>query len=78
MSALPCPACHKTKSEVSSSRPVRAIIRRRRVCSACGHRWSTVEISEAVFKSLVRGDSADHRARVLKRIAEDLLELAEK
>lgn len=76
MNAIMCPACTSTKgSAVKDSRIVKATVRRRRTCLACGHRWTTIEISEQVFKGLVNGDSVAHRNRVIKRIAEELLGL---
>jgi len=75
---LACPACASQNVSVVETRgngP--GSLRRRRVCDSCGHRWSTIEISEAVFKSLARGDGADHRAKILRRIAQELQDLAQ-
>ena len=44
---MKCPQCQATKSEVTDSRPNRAGLRRRRKCVACGHRWTTYEMTIA-------------------------------
>jgi transcriptional regulator NrdR family protein len=46
--AMPCPRCSSTESDVIDSRPSmvlgHASVRRRRVCQKCGHRYSTFEL----------------------------------
>ena len=37
-----CPLC-KGETDVIDSRPTKNMIRRRRKCQSCGHRFSTVE-----------------------------------
>lgn len=48
-----CPRCGTQEVRVINSRPantpVEPIIRRRRVCLACGQRWTTYEITEAAY-----------------------------
>ena len=47
-------SCGYEDSFVYESRPhINGHIRRRRKCSECGRRWSTVEVSEAVFRRLL-------------------------
>lgn len=42
---LKCPSCDKTASVVKDSRGTDVgHIRRRRMCLACNHRWSTIEV----------------------------------
>lgn len=49
-----CPSCGSDRYGVKDSRPAKLgkaqVIRRRRVCSHCGHRESTLEIPEALAK----------------------------
>lgn len=40
---MKCPACHAPDSRVLDSRPRDYGVRRRRQCSACGHRFTTRE-----------------------------------
>ena len=48
MSAL-CPRCNH-HSKVVGSRPDKdGVIRRRRECLACRHKWSTYEVTDEVF-----------------------------
>lgn len=76
MKGLPCPACHSDYGNaVKDSRIIKSTVRRRRTCLKCGHKWSTVEINDTVFQSLIRGDSADHRNSVIKRVVTELMEL---
>lgn len=42
--AMKCPACASNDSLVVDSRPSESIIRRRRRCCKCQHRWSTIEM----------------------------------
>jgi transcriptional repressor NrdR len=71
---LACPTCGGHRLAVIDTRKTNGhgAIRRRRKCEACGYRYSTIEISEAVFKSLVKSDTlAGHRAQ-LKRLLADV------
>lgn len=38
-----CPTCTSPNGHVVDSRPVSYGVRRRRVCDACGNRWTTQE-----------------------------------
>lgn len=43
---MKCPKCGREEGKVLDSRPFQEnMIRRRRVCERCNHRWSTVEFS---------------------------------
>lgn len=42
--ALLCPRCGTGRVAVTDSRPSAKTIRRRRMCRACGYRWSTIEV----------------------------------
>jgi transcriptional regulator NrdR family protein len=64
---LACPACGGHQLAVVNTRKSNGhgAIRRRRKCTTCGYRYSTIEISEAVFKSLVKSDTlSGHRAQL--------------
>ena len=57
-----CPKCRKgTPSVTRDSRGVELnglpIIRRRRECHHCGHRWNTAEIPVSVLDDLARATS---------------------
>lgn len=41
---MQCTACGSDRHTVIDSRPSGGLIRRRRCCSACLHRWSTIEM----------------------------------
>lgn len=71
--ALACPACGRHRLAVIDSRKSNGhgAVRRRRKCEDCGYRYSTIEISEAVFKSLVKSDTlSGHRASLKRMVAE--------
>jgi ribosomal protein S27AE len=61
-----CPHCGEQSVRVIDSRPLTAgtepVVRRRRVCSACSHRWSTYEITDAAYASICE------TARLLKEL----------
>lgn len=42
-SGIACPQCQGNDTSVRDSRPSGTMIRRRRLCMACGHRFSTFE-----------------------------------
>ncbi|WP_373691513.1 hypothetical protein [Methyloversatilis sp.] len=44
---IPCPGCLDTRSRVLETRMVVEGLRRRRLCTGCGQRWTTVELSAA-------------------------------
>lgn len=48
-----CPAC-QGPSLVINSRATAKGLRRRRVCSACQGRWSTIEVDEETYEQLMR------------------------
>jgi Zn ribbon nucleic-acid-binding protein len=58
--AIACPICNAA-SVVKHSRQRDGTLRRQRECYKCGHRWFTVEMPEADFKSL-RDSRARHSA----------------
>jgi transcriptional regulator NrdR family protein len=64
---LSCPTCGSPNISVTDTRGTGSpgTLRRRRLCTTCGYRYSTIEISEAVFKSLVKSDTlSGHRAQL--------------
>lgn len=44
---MPCPLCNHPDSRVLRTTERNGQIRRTRQCERCGHRWPTVEITEA-------------------------------
>lgn len=40
---MQCPSCSAGESDIINSRQRDHVVRRRRKCAACGHRWSTIE-----------------------------------
>ncbi len=75
---MTCEACHGTTT-VIDSRSQRSTIRRRRKCDKCGFRFTTYEISDAIFatlKNLVWVKKALHEASIVANtVAEAMLEL---
>ena len=47
-----CPQCNGSDTEVIDSRPYTKSVRRRRQCSACGHRFTTLETHGNTMKKL--------------------------
>ena len=55
MSKYQCPQCKGGQSSVletlAAVKPIQgrwvAVVRRRRICDTCGHRWATVEMDES-------------------------------
>lgn len=51
-----CAACGDTNVRVTDSRQIEKtsepIVRRRRVCGTCQHRWSTYEISDVAYNRI--------------------------
>lgn len=77
MSALHCPACASPRVAVIDTRaPKPGSIRRRRKCGACGYRYTTIEITEEVFKNLMSSDKLAEQRRALRRIADEITDLA--
>lgn len=56
-----CPHCGDQAVKVVDSRPLEAgaepVVRRRRVCSSCEHRWSTYEITDAAYAAICNSAS---------------------
>ena len=52
-SALKCPSCGGQRVGIAESRPKESgfVMRRRRLCTECHHRWTTFEACESVFNS---------------------------
>lgn len=48
-----CPQCNGPKNLVLESRKRPQYTRRRRECSACGHRWSTAEVDMEFYERLL-------------------------
>jgi transcriptional repressor NrdR len=42
-----CPACQRDQDRVLKSRNQGDVVRRRRECLMCGHRWNTWEMASA-------------------------------
>lgn len=53
---MKCPKCHSENSKVVDSRQSDEAIRRRRVCEACGHRFTTFERIESVPLLVIKRD----------------------
>lgn len=53
-----CPRCHNHRGQVTDSREddANSTIRRRRRCPACGHRWTTYEVTAEDRAALVERD----------------------
>lgn len=62
-----CPDCGKDKTYVSDSRGNKDASkrRRRRFCEVCGHRFSTVEITDAEYRALIGNASLAELKREL-------------
>lgn len=65
-----CPTCRCESTSVIDSRPHQDETRRRRQCDACGHRFTTREITEERLDWLRRA------AAVLRKKVRDALEPA--
>ena len=64
---MKCPRCGRDTT-VQETRFVEQMLRRRRHCSHCDHRFSTYEIDDGLLKTIKR-HWAPHRKAVTKRIA---------
>ncbi|PID66500.1 MAG: transcriptional regulator NrdR [Gammaproteobacteria bacterium] len=55
-----CPFCHKENTRVVDSRlvPEGDKVRRRRLCEACGQRFTTYEMIEESFPMLIKSDGS--------------------
>jgi transcriptional repressor NrdR len=47
---MKCPKCGSDQLHVTDSRPVDVVVKRRRECLDCGHRFSTAEITMKEYK----------------------------
>lgn len=70
---MKCPVCGFAESKVIDSRPVEEgnSIRRRRECLACGQRFTTFEVSEALRVVVIKKDGSKElfdRAKLLSGI----------
>lgn len=54
--SLRCPKCKSQETGVKDSRPINnnSMIRRRRRCRKCQHRWNTYEVPDDVFQRTVK------------------------
>jgi len=70
---MPCPACGSTRTQTKDSRPDKLFgltTRKRRKACACGHRFSTYEISDAVLRSMeARLDRAEATDELFAAVA---------
>lgn len=64
-----CPACESTEGRVISTRDTGPKVARLRSCSACGHRWNTVELSA---QNLARMESAVQAVRTFSTLSKEL------
>ena len=76
---MKCPACHEDNDRVIDSRASHDgfAIRRRRVCAACGHRYTTYERIESAIVKLIKKDGTrqafdphENQARIGTRLLE--------
>lgn len=49
---MKCPACESYEQRVMTTRAFETRIGRLRRCTACGHRWNTVELSAEELRRL--------------------------
>jgi transcriptional repressor NrdR len=68
--------CNHSYSIVVDSRPNEFGTRRRRECSHCGHRWTTIELTldEIELRSPTADPWAHYRKQVVRRWLEQQLE----
>ena len=62
---MKCPKC-KARTKIIDSRPTKTSVRRRHVCKACNHRFTTIEL---------RFDEVKKQLRQFKQIGKDLQKL---
>lgn len=72
-----CPKCHSA-SAVVDSREVGGLVRRRRGCVACCHRWTTREVPDQCVPSPALAAGLLGLAQELEAVAEYVRECAEK
>ena len=74
---LICPSCEKKATiRISDCRPADGgrSIRRRRECSSCGHRWTTMETP--IVESCGEVETLDAmRAKIKLQLASDILDM---
>ena len=68
---MKCPNCGSDHSAVYDSRPRPSSVCRRRECSACGHRWSTIELSIEEHNALRRLYDIVQEAREILEAVDD-------
>ena len=64
---MTCTRCGRL-TEVRATRTTDGMIRRRRECTHCGHRFSTFEIDDGLLKTIQK-HMAPHREAIAKRVA---------
>jgi len=72
---LHCPSCNHPTSEVKDSRPNEHGIRRRRVCTGCNQRFTTLEViatNPDVAQELADTSRRNSVAMRIRRITESL------
>lgn len=77
---MKCQKCRSGKSFVTDSRPEPETIRRRRKCSACGHVWTTFEITREQYERVppeiqVRRMDKQQKTQIIDRVLEKVKEL---
>lgn len=73
---IPCPSCGSIRCDVKDSRRADGAARRRRVCVACGYRFSTWERLEAPAR-YANIDVALKKVRTLSETAVDIVAFLE-
>lgn len=63
-----CPACTSPENRVMTTKPGEEKIGRLRCCSACGHRWTTVEMAQ---HSLQHMESAVKAVRAFHSLSKE-------
>jgi len=69
MKGVRCPACGARATRLLDSRDITGGRRRRRECSPCGHRFSTVEQVAVMKRGLHAGNRRDEAGRKTFEIA---------
>ncbi|MGE0701782.1 MAG: hypothetical protein AB7O57_21975 [Hyphomicrobiaceae bacterium] len=72
---LACPRCRATgRHEVIDSRPASGVIRRRRRCAGCGHRFNTYEVDGTAYWLLAGLDLDPAAVRAAAKRAESAVD----
>ena len=66
---MKCPACSSDEQRVMSTRHGATKVTRLRCCTACGHRWNTVEIEA---QNLTRMESAVKAVQAFTSLSKEL------